>query len=122
MSLTRMRQKTMLCRNLSKNIVVAENVEPARTMFERMMGLMFRPALEDGKGMHISRCAAVHTCFMRFEMDAVFLDRNLRVLRVIHQMRPWHFSPWVWGADSVLELPGGSAAGVLSAGDTVSFS
>jgi len=112
----------MLCKNVSKNTVVAENVEPARSMTERMVGLMFRPGLARGGGMHISRCAAVHTCFMRFDMDAVFLDSKLRVLRIVPQMRPWRFSPWVWGADSVLELPGGAAHGLVCEGDILSFS
>ncbi len=112
----------MVCKNLSKNKIVAERVENAQDMLKRLVGLMFRPSLGSGHGMLISRCAAVHTCFMRFEMDAVFLDKNRKVLRVIPQMRPWRFSPWVWGADSVLELPGGAAAGQLAVGDTLSFS
>ena len=109
--------KTAVCRNLTRNAVVAGQVEIAAGMADRMVGLMFRKSLEDARGMLITRCAAVHTCFMRFDMDAVFLDKGLRVLRVIHRMRPWGFSPWVHGADSVLELPGGAAAGLLESGD-----
>lgn len=109
----------MLCKNVTRNAVVAGNVEIARGLLDRMVGLMFRKNLDAGCAMLITRCAAVHTCFMRFDMDAVFLDKNLQVVRVVPKMRPWRFSPWVHNADSVLELPGGAAAGTLSQGDTL---
>ncbi len=52
--------------------------------------------------------SAVHTWFMRFPIDVVFLDRDLRVLRVVEGMRPWRFAS-ARGARSVLELPAGAA-------------
>jgi hypothetical protein len=62
----------------------------------------------------------IHTCFMSFPIDAVFLDAGLKVVRVCPALKPWRFSPWVAGAKSVLELAAGRAAG-LAPGDQLEF-
>jgi uncharacterized membrane protein (UPF0127 family) len=59
----------------------------------------------------------IHTFFMRFSIDVLFLDRQLKVLRVIEDLKPWRLSPWVLRAHSVLELPGGSLRGMAQPGD-----
>lgn len=79
--------------------------EVARTLFARMRGLIGRSGLPPGAGLLILRCNAIHTFFMRFPIDAVFLDRNDQVVKVVRDIRPWH--PFVWGgwrARKVLEL------------------
>ena len=79
--------------------------EVARSLFERMRGLIGRRGLARGTGMLILRCNAIHTFFMSFPIDAVFLDRNDQVVKVVRDIRPWH--PFVWGgwrAKKVLEL------------------
>jgi hypothetical protein len=63
----------------------------------------------------------IHMCFMRFPIDAVFLDGNLKVLRVLRDLNPWHFSPWVLGTRGVLELPAGRCEGRLEEGDILEF-
>lgn len=64
----------------------------------------------------------IHMCFMKFPIDAVFLDADGRVLRVLANLKPWRFSPWVPGARGVLELPAGRADKLLSEGDVLEFS
>jgi hypothetical protein len=63
----------------------------------------------------------IHMWFMSFPIDAVFIDRQGKVLRVLSDFKPWRFSPWVYGARGVLELPAGRAAGRVQAGDTLDF-
>ena len=78
--------------------------EVAETMKERLQGLMGRPSLPPGKGMLIMNCNCIHTFFMRFPIDATFLDKNGNVVKVVRNIRPWR--PWVWGgwrATCVLE-------------------
>ena len=80
------------------------DAEVAESAFERMRGLIGRRGLESGKGMLITKCNCIHTLFMRFPIDATFLDRAGDVVRVVRGIRPWR--PWVWGgwrARSVLE-------------------
>jgi len=75
----------------------------------RLRGLMFRKHLDEGQGLLLTRCNSIHCCFMRMPIDVCFLDREGVVVRVIHHMKPWRFSPIVRGAVSVLECPAGTA-------------
>ena len=62
-------------------------------------------------------CPTIHTFFMQFPIDVLFLTDDLEVDRVIENMPPWRLSPWVFRADSVLELKGGVLGGAVRAGD-----
>ena len=78
----------------------------ARSLPERMRGLIGTKRLPQGEGMLILRCNAIHTFFMSFPIDATFLDRDNRVVKVVRDIPPWH--PFVWGgfrAAKVLETP-----------------
>src|SRR5215207_4523882 len=61
----------------------------ADTRRTRMKGLLGRRSLEPGEGLLLQPAGSVHTAFMRFAIDVVFLDRDLRVLRVAASVRPW---------------------------------
>ena len=74
----------------------------------RLKGLLGRTGLEHGEGMLLRPAPAIHTCFMRFPIDAVFLDRELHVLDVTPKMRPWRWARRA-GARAVLELGAGEA-------------
>jgi uncharacterized protein len=91
--------------------------EVADTPWRRLRGLLGRPGLEPGHGLLIRPGWSVHTAFMRFPIDVVFLDRQLVVLRIVPGLEPWR-SASRWGAKSVLELPAGTCATVgVAAGD-----
>ena len=80
------------------------DAEVAESAFERMRGLIGRTGLAHGTGMLITKCNCIHTFFMKFPIDATFLDRKGDVVRVVRDIRPWR--PWIWGgwrAVSVLE-------------------
>ncbi|MBI3948653.1 MAG: DUF192 domain-containing protein [Armatimonadetes bacterium] len=112
----------MLARNVTRSTVLAREVRTARAFRRRLRGLMLTPALAPGAGLLIERCSGIHTCFMRFAIDAVFLDREGVVVAVVQGMRPWRFGRLYRGARRVLELPAGAAAASgTRAGDRVSF-
>lgn len=94
--------------NQTRDVVLAERVSEAATFFTRLRGLMFRGALEAGDGMRIDPCNSVHTCFMRFPIDVVFLDSERHVAAVINGMKPWRFSKLYRSSCEVLELPSGT--------------
>ena len=80
------------------------DAEVAESAFERMRGLIGRTGLAHGAGMLITKCNCIHTLFMKFPIDATFLDRKGKVVKVVRNIRPWR--PWIWGgwrAVSVLE-------------------
>lgn len=101
--------------------MLAEDLEVPATMFGRGLGLMFRRKLDPGRGMWLYPCSGIHMLFMRFPIDAVFLDRKERVKKVYRSLPPWYGVVW-WeiGARSVLELPPGSTSEInLARGDQV---
>ena len=93
---------------------VAARVEEADGFLRRGLGLMFRRELPAGHGLAITPCNSIHMFFMRFPLDVAFLDRDGRVLRAYHGIRPWRVSRVVRRARSAIELPAGTlaAAGV----------
>ena len=92
--------------------VLAERLLVPRTFLGRGVGLMLRRQLQPGTGMWIVPCSGIHTFFMRFAIDAVFVDRRLRIVRVRLGLAPWRLVPLVLGGHSVIELPAGTLAGL----------
>jgi uncharacterized membrane protein (UPF0127 family) len=92
----------------------------ASTFAERFRGLMGVARLAPGSGLLLPRTSSVHTHFMRFPIDVVFLDGERRVVRVVPALRPWRFSA-AKGAASVLELAAGECRRLgLESGDRLS--
>ncbi len=102
--------------------VLAQEVEVANTYFTRLKGLMFRRGMKEDTGLLLDPCPQIHTCFMRFAIDAIFLDKNGEVLYVAEQMKPWRFGRFVRGSRYTLELPGGLLKGRVKKGDQVILS
>lgn len=67
----------------------------AETPWERARGLIGRPPPPAGTVMGFRRCNALHTCFMRYPIDILFVDRDGREVRFLRGVRPWR--PLVWG-------------------------
>lgn len=83
---------------------LAVDVDVAETFAERARGLIGRPAPAHGRGLLIPRCNAIHTLFMRYPIDATFLDREGRVVKSVRNLRPWRLFVWGgWRAAQVLE-------------------
>ena len=84
--------------------------EVTESALERMRGLLPKAGLGAGEGLYIAPCTSVHTFFMRFPIDAAFLDRSGRVLRVYRNLRPWRLSFVHLRAAGVLETRAGELA------------
>ena len=74
-----------------------------------MRGLLGRKELPRGEGMLLRPAASVHTAFMHFAIDVVFLDREFQVVHVAHSVPPWRVAR-TKGATMVLELPAGECS------------
>jgi uncharacterized membrane protein (UPF0127 family) len=99
--------------------VVCESCEIAEGFGARMRGLLGRTGLEPGTGMLIDREPSVHTFFMRFPIDVVFLNRERKIVKIAHALRPWRVAGAI-GAAAALELPAGAAAAAgLEQGDVL---
>ncbi len=89
-------------------VVLANEVAVALTGWERLRGLLGRDELPAGEGLLIPSCRSVHSCFMRFPIDVVYLSGAGSVVKIVEKMAPWRLSACL-GADAVLELPAGWA-------------
>jgi uncharacterized membrane protein (UPF0127 family) len=108
--------------NVTRQCEVASQVEVARTASARRKGLLGRRGLEPGTGLWLVPCASIHTFFMRFAIDVVYLDRRHRVKKVRSAVGPWRLSVCL-SACSVLELPAGTAERTnTQSGDQLKFS
>ena len=97
--------------------IVCERCLLAETALTRMKGLLGRRELPSGEGILLKPASSVHMAFMRFAIDAVFLDRELRVVKIAADLKPWRAAA-ARGSKSVLEIPAGEAARRgLSVGD-----
>jgi uncharacterized protein len=89
--------------------VVCDRCVVAASPFSRMKGLLGRSELRPGEGLLLRPASAIHTFFMRFPIDAVFLDRDWRVVGIAGDLAPWRTAGRK-GAKAVLELPAGESA------------
>jgi hypothetical protein len=107
----------MVVRNKTRNTVLADAAEVADTSEKRRTGLLKHERLDPGQGLWIVPCESVHSFFMKFAIDLVYLDRNKKVRKVRHRMVAWRLSACL-SAHSILELPAGAvAASGTEAGD-----
>ena len=95
-------------RNHTRNTVLGDAVELADTSETRRVGLLKHERLEPGSGLWIVPCESVHTFFMKFPIDLVYLDKQRKVRKVRHAVPAWRLSACL-SAHSILELPAGTA-------------
>ena len=97
------------------DIVLCDKAYAAKTLWERTKGLMFRKSIgptDPIDGMMIYFCNSVHTFFMRFPLDLLFLDNSNKVIKVIHNKKTWRMTWFYFKATRVLELPIGMAENI----------
>lgn len=111
----------MKCILAKTNQVLAAPVEVADTFWTRLCGLMFRKTFAAQAGLLLDPCPQIHTCFMRFAIDVIFLDKQNRVVAVLENLKPWRMSKLYPAARRTLELPAGTLQGRVQAGDELIF-
>ena len=89
---------------------MAGEARKAVSLWARLVGLMGRRGLEEGEGLLIAPCSSVQTCFMRFPIDVIFLDREARVVKVTPALAPFRVALGGRGARDALEVAAGTAA------------
>ena len=93
--------------NQTKNIVLAEDVFIANTPFARMKGLLGRKIFTRGQAIILDPCNSVHTFFMRFAVDILFVDKDYKVVKALPKLDPNRISRIYWHSSRVIELPAG---------------
>lgn len=103
--------------NITKNTKVSDHVEVAKTFAERSKGLLGRKGLDSTHCLWIHRCGSVHTFFMKFAIDVLYVNQNLQVTQVHRDIKPWRLS---WGgleSRSCFEFQAGALTQDLEIGD-----
>ena len=104
--------------NARTEAVVASEVEVADNRESRRKGLLGRAQLDPAAALVLTPCFSVHTAFMRFPIDVVFVDRNGVVLKIVRHMGPWRIAA-AWRAHTTIEFAAGALSGPreVSVGD-----
>ena len=104
-----------------KELITAEVTEAAG-FFGKLSGLIAGKKLKDDQGFLIKNCNSIHTMGMRYGIDAVFLDKDNRILKIYHDIKPFRVTPFVRDAFFVLEVRAGTIKRTsLTAGDLINF-
>jgi uncharacterized protein len=112
----------MMIINETRGTVLAEQALRAADFLSRLVGLLNRSGLKKGEGLILDPSNAIHSFFMRFSFDAVFLDKENRVVGLLRSFRPFRISPVFPAARLTLELPSGTiTASATAINDTITI-
>ena len=108
--------------NRTRNTLLGSRVAVASSFWSRLRGFIGRPEPKRGEGLLILRCDGIHTFWMSFDLDVLFLDEKGRVLKLVRSLHPWKRTRRVVGARYVLEVPVGTIdASGTQPGDELSW-
>ena len=105
--------------NRQTSQTISSSVEVAATRRSRRRGLLGRAGMDPSEALILAPCCAIHTAFMRFAIDVIFVDARGRVLKIVRELPPWRLA-MAPRAHAVIELAGGSLTSrTLKVGDAV---
>ena len=90
--------------NISKNTLLADNAQIANTFLKRFIGLLNRKSLNKGEALILSPSNSIHSLFMRFAIDVIFLDKTGKAIGILPSFKPFRISPIYFNARTVIEL------------------
>ena len=106
---------------MTRGTILGDSIDVADTSAKRSTGLLKHTGLAPGHGLWIVPCEGIHTFFMKFPIDVVYIDRKKRVRKTVRAVRPWRASFCI-SAHSVIELPVGVIdASATQAGDQLDW-
>ncbi|MCM8789645.1 MAG: DUF192 domain-containing protein [Candidatus Omnitrophica bacterium] len=94
--------------NKTNNAILAEKAILADTPLSRLKGLLGRKQLNIGEGIILRPCSSIHTFFMHFPIDILFLDKNNKIIKAIPDLKPFHLTAIYFNAAFAIELPVGT--------------
>lgn len=95
-------------RIVDNDVVLVEQLHEAKTFLQRFQGLQFARLLPPNTGLILKDCRSIHTMWMRFAIDAIFVDDGMTVLEIHRGIKPWRFVvPKAKGVAHVIEIASG---------------
>jgi uncharacterized protein len=109
--------------NEEEKMLLFDKVNIAASFFKKLAGLIFSRPLNLNEGLLIECCNSIHTFWMRFAIDAVFIGSNNVIVHLMENLKPFRLSPIIREAVKVLELRSGAIKhNTIKTGDTLIFS
>ena len=103
----------------AKSIVLAQNARVATSFTDRLIGLMFSKDLGDKDALIIKKCKSIHTFFMRYAIDVMFIDNKKTIVKIIRNINPFRMTLFYIKAVDVIEFKAGSISSEIHEGDTL---
>lgn len=94
-------------KNQTKNKVLLDDIEVAKSFRVRLIGLMGRKSMKSTEGIWFPRSNWIHTLFMSIPIDVIYLDKKMTVRKIQQNLKPWRFPAPVFNAKSVIEVSSG---------------
>lgn len=98
---------------------ILNKVRTADTFNLRAMGLMFKQSMGEMDGLLLQPCNSIHTFFMKFNIDVVFMNRHNEIIKIFRNMPPWRMTRMYFTSSKVLEMDGGKLPAEVSEGETL---
>ncbi len=105
--------------NETRKIVLAKRVEEATNVFKRTKGLLGRKNLDEEDALILFKCRGVHTYFMGFNIDVIFLDRNKKVISIIRNLPPWRTTKLLNESYYIIEMQCNSTVNKVEVSDFI---
>ena len=100
--------------NKTKNTVLAEDVIVADTPYKRIHGLLGKKEFKKGEALILKPCNSIHTFFMQFPIDVLFVDKNNRAIKAISGLGPFRLTNIYFHARFAIELPADTIKSTLT--------
>lgn len=99
----------MILSRLPSQDLLCNNMDIAQSFKKRLLGLIGTKSLPESSALYIPRCNWIHTFFMSYSIDVIYLDKQQKVCKIDHSLKPWRLAAPVFTARSVVEMPSGKA-------------
>ncbi|UCG35546.1 MAG: DUF192 domain-containing protein [Candidatus Omnitrophota bacterium] len=107
--------------NKTKERGIVLRAYAAESFLKRLFGLMFKKSMDPQEALIFGYAILIHTCFMRFPIDVVFIDKNKRILKVYEGLKPWRVAACIRSCLTLELAPGTVSRASIQVGDTLEF-
>ncbi len=101
--------------------ILCENAKVATSFYERLLGLMFKMDMPNCDCLILEPCSSIHTFFMKFSIDVIFVNKKNQIIKIIKNFKPWGLSALYFSSQKVLELKNGKIGDHFNVGDELEF-
>lgn len=107
--------------NVTTGEILVRKIEHGNTPARAAVGLLGKKTIDMDYAMILHNCRFIHTCFMKFPIDVVFLNKNKHVVHIVRNLSPWKLTGYVKNAEYVIEAKPEGMVGKIALGDQLNW-